>query len=199
MKVVGLTGGIASGKSFVTSILENLGAFVIDADEVYHSLLDTKKITDKFKAVFGIEFFDDNGKIDRRKLGRHVFSHPEALKKLNAITHPVVREKINDILARARSEQAPLAILSVPLLFEVGLDKEVEEVIVIFVERDTQIERLCRRSNLTIEEAIKRIDSQMSLQEKEKRASYIIKNGASRAETETQVRELYKKLTNRTC
>lgn len=198
MRVVGLTGGIASGKSFVSSLFETLGAFIIDADEVYHRLLETEEITTKIGETFGLEFFNKDCKVDRKKLGRLVFSDPKSLEALNFITHPAVIREIDRILNDAKARgKALLFILSVPLLFEVGFDKEVEETIVVSVNRATQIDRLCKRSNLSMEEAIKRIDSQMPLSEKETRASFIIHNGDSRSKTEEQVAQLYKKLTDK--
>ena len=197
MIIVGLTGGIASGKSFVSDAFKSLGAFVVDADDVYHKLLDTKEMTAVIKEVFGYEFFDDNRKVDLKKLGRYVFSNKAALTKLNAVTHPIVIKEINNIINDVRREgKARLCIVSVPLLFEVGFDKEVEKTIVVTVERAMQIKRLCYRSALTEEEAVRRIDSQMPLVEKVNRASIVIDNNKSKALTETQVESIYKELTS---
>ena len=196
MRVVGLTGGIASGKSFVAELLTGLGAAVVDADIVYHELLSRDELRKKISDEFGDDFFFPDGTLNRKKLGKLVFSDKSALKRLNAITHPVVRAELFARL-KAFQEQKPaplVAVVVVPLLYEVGWDEHVEAVIVVTVDEKTQIERLMNRNGWSRDEALARIGSQMPLAEKVKRADYVINNSGQRDETKELVKDIYERL-----
>ena len=197
MRIIGLTGGIASGKSFVAELLEKLGAAVVDADVVYHELLAQKELREKISQEFGTDFFLPDGSLDRKKLGKLVFSDKSALSRLNDITHPAVRAELFARLKAFSERQPPpkLAVVVVPLLYEVGWDEHVEAVVVVSVDDKTQIERLMNRNGWSRDEALARIGSQMPLAEKVKRADYVVDNSGQRDKTEKLIKEVYEKLT----
>lgn len=185
MKIIGLTGGIASGKSTVVDALRNLGAVVIRGDDVAHDLMapDTPVWKDVVQ-FFGKEVLLPDGNIDRKKLGKLVFDDPQLLKKLNEITHPRILEKFQNELARIKSNQpGAIVIMEIPLLFETHLDRICDEVWVVWVDRDTQIRRLMLRDTLSREDALKRIESQMPLDEKAGRADRVLDNTRGVKET----------------
>jgi len=195
--IVGLTGGIATGKSTVSNYLRHLGARVIDADEVAHQVtLPGAEGFSKLVEAFGTDVVNPDGSLNRKKLGQIVFNNEEALSVLNAIVHPLVISQIRsmiEILARDSegSGQSPCVILDVPLLFETGLDRMCNEVWVVAVGPDTQIKRLMERDGYTREEALSRIRAQMPLEEKIRRAGKVIDNSGSRRATRKQVRDLF--------
>ncbi|MDI3310023.1 MAG: dephospho-CoA kinase [Thermoanaerobacterium sp.] len=178
MKVIGLTGGIASGKSTVSSILKSLGAVIIDADVVSREIMirgtETYNI---LVSVFGKEILRKDGEIDRRKLGNLVFADKEKLNKLNEITHPEIIKKIKDIIEEERKKGKEKAIvLDAALLIEMKLFNMVDEVWLVVVDKKTQIRRLMKRDNLSYKDALNRIRSQMSIEDKMKYADFIINN-----------------------
>lgn len=185
MKIIGLTGGIASGKSTVAKNLEKLGAILIDADKVAHQIIEPQKPAyEEIVNTFGKEVVNDDLTINREKLGQIVFNSPEKLKKLNNITHPRVMESFKNQLQSIRtSNPDAIVVIEVPLLYETNVQRICDEVWVVWVDRETQIERLKTRNGFTEEEAIKRIESQMSLDEKAKIADKVIDNRHSIEET----------------
>ncbi|MEG6566090.1 dephospho-CoA kinase [Thermoanaerobacterium saccharolyticum] len=178
MKVIGLTGGIASGKSTVSSILKSLGAVIIDADVVSREIMI--KGTETYNilvSVFGKEILRKDGEIDRRKLGNLVFADEEKLNKLNEITHPEIIKRIKDIIEEERKKGKEKAIvLDAALLIEMKLFNMVDEVWLVVVDKKTQIRRLMKRDNLSYKDALNRIKSQMSIEDKMKYADFIINN-----------------------
>ncbi|MEK6531957.1 MAG: dephospho-CoA kinase [Deltaproteobacteria bacterium] len=194
--LVGLTGGVASGKSLVASELKRLGAHLIDADDVAREI--TSQGMPAYHAIvreFGAEALLKDGSINRRALGGIVFSDPGKLKRLNAITHPLIREaiekRIKDIEAGHKN---PLIIVDAALLIETGFYKKVSKVIVVYADEALQRERIMKRNNLNGQEAEKRIAAQMPLKEKLKFADYVIYNDLSPEETLCAAREVYGKL-----
>lgn len=178
MKIIGLTGGIASGKSTVVNALRQLGALIIQSDEVAHEIIAPGKPAwaDVVK-VFGEEILLEDQTIDRIKLGQIVFNDPERLQELNQITHPRIMEHLKSDLAWVKSSNPnAIVVMEIPLLYETHLDRICDEVWVIWVDRETQIARLIGRDKLSREDAIKRIDSQMSLDEKARRADLVLDN-----------------------
>ena len=163
--LIGLTGGIATGKSTVCKILKDLGVEIIDADQIAHNVLKNKEVVKNIKKEFGFHILDDNGEIDRKKLGQVVFNDQKKLKKLESFTHPKIFEIIKNRLEVLDTDNK-LVVLDAPLLFEVALDKEVDETWVIYADKKTQIKRIVKRDNLTKKEAEKRIDTQMPLNKK---------------------------------
>ncbi len=194
MRVVGLTGGIGSGKSTAARMFAALGAHEIDADQLAKEAVapgsaGLKAIVERF----GAEFLDPEGGLDRKKLGAHVFGNPQALADLNAIVHPKVSQ-----LAMARisaAQDAPLVIYNVPLLYENGLDATFSEVIVVDISPETQRKRIVARDNLPPEQIEARISAQWPLADKVARATYLLDNNGTLEQLQTQVAALYARLT----
>lgn len=193
MKVIGLTGGIASGKSTAARILQTMGAVTIDSDQIARRIVEPGKPAWKdIVEYFGQEILNQDLSLNRIKLGIHVFSDPGELKKLNAITHPRIMEAIREELQRikAQSPQA-VVVLEVPLLYETNMDSLCDAVWVVWVDRETQIDRLMIRDRISREEAVRRIDSQLSLDEKAQRADLIIDNSGDGRNMQEELRQHY--------
>jgi dephospho-CoA kinase len=193
MKVLGLTGGIGSGKTVVGEMFARLGAEVIDADQLARDVVEPgQPALDEIVKRFDPEILLPDGRLDRRKLGRIVFADAAARAALNAITHPRIRERM-DAAVTARRERAGVLILDIPLLYETARTTPVEKVIVVWVDPATQIRRLLDRGGLTPEEARKRIAAQMPLDEKRALADHVIDNSGSLDATRRQVEALYRR------
>lgn len=196
---VGLTGGIASGKSTVSRLFREAGAFVIDADEIAHAVI--RKGAPAYAAVveaFGAAILDKKGEIDRKRLGEIVFNDARRRERLNQLVHPHVyaqAEKEKTAIAAAHPEA--VILFDVPLLIETGAHREMDLVIVVYVDRATQIDRLIKRDGLTREEAERRIDAQMPLDEKRRFADEIIDTRVPLPGVEGAVRTLYQRLHDR--
>jgi len=188
---LGLTGGIASGKSTVAALFKEQGIPVIDADQVAHQVLATNKsVQAQLQAAFG-EAVVKNGQVDRPMLGQQVFGNPEALTQLNAITGPAILTAIKQQMEAA---DAPLVVLDVPLLYEQHYEQYCDGVAVVYVERKTQLQRLMARNQLTIEQANARIDSQSDLATKKARADFVIDNQGTPAMLRQRVLALLQQL-----
>lgn len=196
--IVGLTGGIVSGKSTVARMFKQLGADTIDADNIARIIVQPgKKAWKNIVHYFGKEILKDNQEINRKELARIVFADKEKLEKLNNITHPEIMAIIKNKIEEMRSKDcvnATISIIEVPLLFEAGMEYMMDRIIVVYLNREEQIKRLHIRNNLTQEEAINRIDSQMSLEKKLKKADYVIDNSASLSHTRIQVKQIWQEL-----
>jgi dephospho-CoA kinase len=196
MLIVGLTGGIASGKSLVTRVLRDLGAHIIDADKIVHGLLGAGQETCREVVHhFGVAIQLPDGSIDRRKLGDIIFNNPEERAWLNQCIHPRVFEAYNHQV-RHISERQPdaIVVMDAALLIETGYHKKVDKLIVVYARQKDQVKRLLERDRFTLEQAMARISSQMPLDEKRAYADYVIENTGSREETELQTREIFSKL-----
>jgi dephospho-CoA kinase len=188
-RIIGLTGGIASGKSVVSRTLKGLGMTVVDADDISHEILaKDNAIRQEVVRTFGTGVLNEGGEIDRGKLGGIVFQGPERRKALEAILHPPIRE---EMWKRSRESSGEDVVLDVPLLIETGAHKRVDLVVLVYVTRELQIQRLMTRDGISWEEAVRRIDTQLSLEEKVSYAHYIINNTGSVEETEEQVIRFY--------
>ena len=185
--IIGLTGGIATGKSTVSKILRDLNIKVIDADKIAHNVLEHEDVINKIQDVFSKNVVNENGKIDRKKLGKIVFEDNKKLKKLESITHPKILEIIDYKLKESKDE---LIVLDAPLLFETSLDDKVDEIWVIYANEETQINRLKKRDNLNKKEALDRINSQMDLDKKANKADIVIKNESTIEALENKVKKL---------
>ncbi|MDD3364756.1 MAG: dephospho-CoA kinase [Syntrophomonas sp.] len=185
MIIIGLTGGIASGKSTVAKTLAEMGALIIDGDETAHQLMEPHKAAwEDIVQAFGREILNPDMTINRLKLGAIVFEDDEQLEVLNRITHPLVLESFKSQILQIKAIQHDaVVIMDVPLLYEAHMDKLCDQVWVVWVDRETQIKRLMERNHFTREEAVKRIKSQMSLDEKAKRADVVIDNSNNIEET----------------
>lgn len=188
MRVIGLTGGIASGKSTVARILERLGVPVIDADRLAREVVEpgTPALA-AIVAAFGVAVLGPEGRLDRAKLGTIVFGDPEARRKLERITHPAIGALADDLLAGYRQGGEPVVIYMAPLLIEAGVTGRVDEVWVVYVDRETQTARLCAREGISPQEARLRIDSQMPMEEKAALGRLVIDNRGTPEELERQV------------
>ncbi|HOV79898.1 MAG TPA: dephospho-CoA kinase [Bacillota bacterium] len=190
MVVIGLTGNIGSGKSTVAGLLKNLGAKVVDADRVARQVV--QRGTPALKEIvgyFGSDILTEDGSLDRKKMGALVFEDPLARAKLNEITHPRIKEAIRREIEEFKSRGEPgVLVVEAPLLIEVGLQNDVDEIWVIKVNENDQIERLAQRDGLTPGEARARIAAQLPQSEKLRYASRVIDNSGGPAETEKQVK-----------
>lgn len=187
---LGLTGGIASGKSTASRFFKSKGIPVIDADVIARKALESDQPA--FKNVvdaFGKGIVTDEGQLDRKALGQLIFDDESKRRKLNAIVQDDIRQRINHQKAEYKEKEAPLVILDIPLLFEAGYEKEVNAVMVIYVDRETQISRLMKRDNLSIGDAIKRIEAQYPIEEKAEKADIVINNNHSVEDTTKQLSE----------
>lgn len=195
--IVGLTGGVASGKSLVAAELKRLGARIIDADVISREIVEPgQPAYREIASVFGKGVIRLDGTIDRKALGSLVFSDPEKRKILDKITHPRIIEKIGlEIKALRARGGDPLIVVDAALLIEVGLHKEMSKVIVVYADEEKRIQRTINRDRLSEKEARERIDAQMPLPEKLKYADFVIENNGSVEATLKSVKELYGELT----
>ncbi len=176
MKVIGLTGGIASGKTTVASILKEFGAEIIDADKVAREVVEPgKQAWIEIKSAFGDNAILPDGNINRKYLADLIFNNPQMRKVLNSIVHPKVINEINNKIDYYKQKgDTKVVVLDVPLLLETGMESMVDEVWVVAVDEETQINRMLKRDKISVEEAKNRIKSQMPLKEKLKRGDKII-------------------------
>jgi dephospho-CoA kinase len=194
LKLIGLTGGAGSGKSTVSAMLRELGAVVIDADEVAHAAYEPG--SPGFEAVvreFGTEYVRD-GRIDRARLGELVFHDEDARHRLNAIMHPLVREWMAARTAEAALRSAEVVVQDVPLLFENGLERLYSKVLLVYVPDHVQLKRLVEGRGLSEDKARAMIAAQMPIEEKRKLAHHVIDNSGSREATQQQVEWLWDQL-----
>lgn len=189
--IVGLTGGIASGKSTVSNMIKEMGITVIDAD--IEARLAVKKGETAYLQIieeFGTGILMPDGEIDRGKLGSIIFHHEEKRLLLNNIVHPEVRRRMDAKKNAAIRNGEKLVVLDIPLLFESKLTNMVEKIILVFVDRDIQLHRLMDRNHLSMEEAEARIQSQMPLLEKVNLADKVINNNSNLLETKQQLNRI---------
>lgn len=190
--ILGLTGGIAAGKSTVSNYLKNKGIPIVDADKISHKVLGKNKpCTKQVMKAFGEEFFID-GRLDRQKLGRHCFENKERTALLNSIVHPFIYEEMEKQLAE--NKDAPIVILDAPLLIEAGLYKRCDKVMLVVSSEEQRILRAIKRSNLSKLEVQKRMERQMTDEERKKYAHYIIDNNGELQQTFNQLNEILKEL-----
>ena len=195
MKLVGLTGGIASGKSTVAKILERLGAAVINADTLSREVVEPGQ--DAWKEIveaFGADILHSDQTLDRQKIRTIIFNNPGARKKLESIIHPRVRALAEERIRERTAAGYPIIVYEVPLLFEGNLQEWLRPVILVACDVGTQRTRLQQRDHLTDAEAQKHIDAQMSLAEKRRLADYVIENDGSLADLEQQVGAVVEKI-----
>lgn len=196
MALVGLTGGIATGKSTVAGIFKRYGATVIDADALAREVVEPGKPAWRdIVKTFGKAVINPDRTLNRQALGAKVFGHPGKLRQLERIIHPrVAREQIRLTKQAALNDPRAIVIYDVPLLFEAGIDKRVDAIIVVTADRETQIARLKKRNGLSRTEALRRIKSQMPLAEKRRLADYTIDGTLPLPQLRQQVRLLHRSL-----
>ena len=196
MLIVGLTGGVASGKTVISQILREEGAYLIDADQIARDLVRPYTSTwNELRRVFGDGILDEDGSIHRKKLAAKVFSNPEQRNLLNQILHPRIQEEMDRRAKEiAQNDPAAIVVIDAALLVELGDYREMDRLIVVASTETQQIERLRNRNGMEEEEAQKVIASQMPLEEKLRVADFIIRNEGSLEETKKRVKEVFQEL-----
>ncbi|HZK24668.1 MAG TPA: dephospho-CoA kinase [Oscillospiraceae bacterium] len=195
MLVIGLTGGIATGKSTVADLFAKLGAYRIDTDHLARLIVvPGKPAWQAIIQYFGEEILLPDGQINRSKLGKLVFSDAKKRQVLENITHPAIRELMQIKLSEARANGICLALVEVPQLFETDFHQDVDQTIVVTAGEEQQLVRLAVRDGLVGEDARQRLAAQMPLSAKAARADYVIVNNGDLAETERQVKVLWQLL-----
>ncbi|CAI6022736.1 Dephospho-CoA kinase [Paenibacillus sp. JJ-100] len=186
---IGLTGGIATGKSSVSAYLASKGALLIDADVIAREvMMPGHPVSLAAVQRFGQAILNEDGTLDRKKLGSIVFQQPEERKALEAITHPAIRKEMRARAAEYELKHPDKLVVSdIPLLYESGLEKGFAEVMVVYVPREVQLERLMSRDQMTRADAEARIAAQMDIERKKERADIVIDNSGSWVQTEKQL------------
>ena len=195
--VIGLTGGIGTGKSTVSRILKERGYEVIDLDVIAHEVIRFPQVIEKIVENFGKEILENNNSendiISREKLGKIIFRNKEKRLILNSIMHPEILHSMREKILKYKKENK-IIFVEIQLLFEVQWEKEFDSILLVSADEKTQIQRVLKRDNRTYEEALNIINSQMSLDEKKKKSDFIIENNGSILELEQKVDEFLKKL-----
>ncbi|MCL5036100.1 MAG: dephospho-CoA kinase [Chloroflexi bacterium] len=192
---IGLTGGIASGKNFVAEVLVRHGAYLLDADKAAREVVSPgSPVLESIFEKFGCEYRLSDGTLDRKALASRVFSDPEALKDLNALTHPAIMDMLEFDLRKCGGK---IAVIMAPVLLEAGGREWVDEVWLVDVRPGVQVKRLMKRDGMDRAEAEKRIRSQMQPEKKRKMADIIIDNNGNRKTTASHVRRLWDELNRR--
>lgn len=195
MVTVGLTGGIASGKSTVVAVLRRLGCPIIDADQLARQVVQPgQPALAEIAEAFGAAVLNPDGTLNRKALGAVVFADPAARKRLEAMTHPRIAQLRGAILAILREQGARVVVNDIPLLYETHSEGLYDQVWVVWVDRDTQVGRLMARDGIGREEAERRLAAQMPLDAKRALADVVIDNSGSREDTERQVQSAWDSL-----
>ncbi|EAF1797562.1 dephospho-CoA kinase [Listeria monocytogenes] len=187
-KTIGLTGSVATGKSTVSNMIQQAGIPLVDADIAARKVVEPG--TEELKeivAYFGEEILHADGTLDRAKLGEIIFKDKEKREKLNEITHPRVKDYMLEARERFFRAGEELVFFDIPLLFESHLESLVDQIVVVWTTPETELKRLMERNNLTKEDALRRIESQMGIDEKARKADFVIDNNESLEKTQKQV------------
>lgn len=192
MEIIGITGGVATGKTTVAKLFSSLlKVEIIDADEIAHGLLiPGEKAWHKVVQSFGKDILKSDSHIDRKKLGESVFSNTSNRKKLESIIHPPVKKIIKEKLRQFEKNGKKWVVMDIPLLFEAKMERMTDKVIVVIRNEDAQINTLQKEKGLSLKEARERIESQLPLSEKVKRAHFVVDNNGTLPDTEKQVKEI---------
>lgn len=193
--IIGLTGGIASGKSTVSNFFKELGVEIVDADLVAKEISEKKESVERIKDIFGNDIVNTEGKVIRERLRERVFRNRALLEKLNEIIHPQVIEYFQR--KKIENSDSEIMIFDIPLLYETNMDKLCDKVIVVGLEKEKQIERVILRDGSSRELAQKIISNQMSLEDKMRRADIVIMNSGSLEDLKEKVIEVYNFLKER--
>lgn len=196
MLIVGLTGGVASGKTVVSKVFREEGALIIDLDQVARDMVQPHRPAyDDLIKAFGKGILYEDGSINRKKLASMVFANPNQRERLNQILHPRIKDEIDQrIRAIGQKDPQAIVVIDAPLLIERGEHKEVDQLVVVTSSKKRQIQRLIQRDGISEKEALMRISSQMPLEEKVKWADFVIRNDGSLQETKRRAKEIFKKL-----
>lgn len=191
--IIGLTGGIATGKSIVAEMLKEMGANIIDTDEISREVTQVgAPAWHEILGIWGKEILNPDNTINRKKLAEIVFASPQDLRKLNQITHPKIFEKLKERIKNY--SERDITVVVIPLLIETGTQDFVDEIWLVISSQEMQIERLVKRDKITAESAQMRIKNQLPNEEKIKYANRIIDNNLSIEETKKQVRDFFEDL-----
>jgi dephospho-CoA kinase len=195
MLVVGLTGGIASGKSTVSQMFREAGIPVICADELAHEVVKPGSAAlDKIRQTFGDEFIDSEGNLDRAAMARLVFDDKSRRKDLESIIHPRVAEEQRKLIREFAAQGHNIVVVDVPLLYESGLEESFDMILVAYVPHEVQIQRLIARDRVTDKEARSRLDAQLPIDKKKRLAGRVIDNTGPVEHTREQVLGIIKEL-----
>jgi dephospho-CoA kinase len=192
-KVIGLTGGIASGKSTVANMIRNLKLPLIDSDQIAKTVLLKEEVKSELRNTFGDAIFDEQGVLSRKTLAHIIFSNETKRKELNHIVHPLVREEILHQLKHVYQDKK-VVFVDVPLLYESGFDQLTDQVIVVYVPKDIQLQRLINRNHIEESYAKQQIQAQDDLEEKAKKADYVIDNQRSIDYTNKQLLDVIEQI-----
>lgn len=187
--IVGLTGGIASGKSTVSNYFREFGAEVLDADVVAKELSEKEENVAKIIEIFGDEILDENGNISRKKMRERAFLEKDKLKQLNELLHPQVIEAFKK--KKENTKEDEIVIFDIPLLFEAGMESLCDTVIVVYISKRVQLERMMKRDRHGIDLAERIIESQMSMSDKIDKADIIINNNCTLEDLKNNVNVVY--------
>jgi dephospho-CoA kinase len=196
VRLIGLTGGIATGKSTVSAMFKKAGAIIIDADRIARAVV--KKGLPAYREIvaqFGTEILLPDGEINRNMLGNIIFNDPHKKQLLNRIVHPHVNEEVNrQIKQTQKTHPNAVVVLDVPLLIEAGMHNNLSEIIVVYAPQDIQIQRLMQRDRISEADALARVQSQMSIEEKKQQATLVIDNSGTIENTRRQALDTFKRL-----
>lgn len=199
--IIGLTGGIVSGKSTVARMFKDLGAKIVDADKLGHKVILPQEIAWKrIIKIFGKDILQKDQTINREKLGKIVFANQNLLKKLNKITHPEIIKLIKKEISLAKNdskEEKNILIIDAALIYETKIDRLMDKIIVVYLDEEEQLKRLIKRNNLSKKEALQKIKSQIPLKEKIEIADYVIDNSNSLDKTREQVKKIWENFISR--
>ncbi len=190
--VAGLTGNYGMGKSFVLSVFRELGAIVLDSDEIVNELLQDKEVVLKIKRILGDRVEKHDGNLDKVKIAKIIFNNNELREKLEVLLHPLVFDNIQNYLKKI-SDKKSLVIVEVPLLFEGGYQARFDITVTVFTTQKTALERLMK-AGVSRSNVLKRLKAQMPIQLKKKNADFLIDNNSTKQSTRRQVKSIYKKL-----
>ncbi|NMO95474.1 dephospho-CoA kinase [Paenibacillus lemnae] len=196
---IGLTGGIATGKSTVSSMFLRKGALLVDADVIAREvMLPGHPVLAEVAAHFGSGILLPDGHLDRKRLGEIVFNEPQERLVLNGITHPAIRGEIKrQIEEHEQKSPDRLIVVDIPLLFESNLQALYDQTVLVYVPRTLQLDRLMKRDGLSLEQAESRVNSQMDIEEKKKLADVVIDNSGSLDDSQSQVDKLWNRMSGR--
>lgn len=194
MIILGITGPIGSGKSYVTDIICSHGFARIDTDKVYHSLINKpSKTVTALTNEFGEEILLENGGVDRKKLSEIVFSDKEKLKRLNEITHTAVIERTEELITEYERNGEKMTVIEVPLMFESGYDKRCDLVVSVVADEGVRVDRICKRSGISVSDAKKRIKNQKNNKFYIENSSFTIYN-SNNGDLNAQIKTLFERI-----
>lgn len=192
MLLVGLTGNYGMGKSIVLSQFKTLGAITIDSDKIVKSLLSEREVIESIRNLLGNTVFDENGNLDKKKVANLIFKNDILKNSLENILHPLVFERIESFLFTIK-EKDVIVVIEIPLLYEKGYEGRFDRTITVFSDEETALQRL-EKNGISNEDAMKRLQAQLPIEEKNKKCDFIVDNNGTLEETMTQVTKIYSKL-----